>query len=127
MVRRRPAAVSGAVFVGLVVALVVALWLSVAMIGGPAASAQGTGSGARVEVTDLPVLSELPPLPVEGDSPDAGDGPDSSSLGISGVQTVALGLAAAVLIAGGLGLALVTRRGRAVPPEEQAPPSGPAP
>lgn len=45
MVRRRPAAVSGAVFVGLVVALVVALWLSVAMIGGPAASAQGTGSG----------------------------------------------------------------------------------
>ena len=126
MVRRRPAAVPGAVFVGLVVALVVALCLSIAMIGGPAASAQGTGSGARVEVTDLPVLSELPPLPVEGDSPDAGDGEDESSLGISGVQTVALGLAAAVLVAGGMGLALVTRRGRAVLPENQAPPSDPA-
>lgn len=123
MVRRRPAAVPGAV----VVALFIALCLSIAMIGGPAASAQGTGSGARVEVTDLPVLSELPPLPVEGDSPEEGDGTESSSLGISGVQTVALGLAAAVLVAGGMGLALVTRRGRAVLPEDQAAPSDPAP
>ncbi|MBB1029782.1 hypothetical protein G6027_02505 [Dietzia sp. SLG310A2-38A2] len=118
MVRRRPAAVIGAV--------ILALFLSIGMIGGPAASAQGTGSGARVEVTDLPVLSELPPLPVEGDSPEEGDGSDSSSLGISGVQTVALGLAAAVLVAGGMGLALVTRRGRAAVPEDQAPPSDPA-
>ncbi|AVZ38311.1 MULTISPECIES: hypothetical protein [unclassified Dietzia] len=127
MVRRRPAAVSGAVFIPLVVALLVALCLSLAMAGGPVASAQGTGSGARVEVTDLPVLSELPPLPVEGDSPETEDESDSSPLGISGVQTVALGLAAAVLVAGGMGLAVVTRRGRVVLPEEQAPPTGPAP
>lgn len=123
MVRRRPAAVIGAV----IVAVIVTLCLSIVMIGGPAASAQGSGPGARIEVTDLPVLSELPPLPVEGDSPDAVDGSDSTSLGISGVQTVALGLAAAALVAGGMGLALVTRRGRAVVAEEQARPSDPAP
>ncbi|MFN3601616.1 MAG: hypothetical protein ACK4UY_09535 [Dietzia sp.] len=116
MVRRRPAAVIGA------------LCLSIMMIGAPAASAQGPGPGpgARVEVSDLPVLSELPPLPVEGDSPEAVDGADSNSLGISGVQTVALGLAAAVLVAGGMGLALVTRRGRVVVAEDQARPSDPA-
>ncbi|AWH94363.1 hypothetical protein [Dietzia psychralcaliphila] len=119
MVRRRPAAVIGAV--------IVALCLAFMVIGGSVASAQGPGPGARVEVTDLPVLSELPPLPVEGDSPEAEDGSDSNSLGISGVQTVALGLAAAALVAGGMGLALVTRRGRAVLAEDQARPSGPAP
>ncbi|MDX2357880.1 hypothetical protein [Dietzia sp. PP-33] len=113
MVRRRPAAVIGA------------LCLSIVMVGGPAASAQvtGPGPGARVEVSDLPVLSELPPLPVEGDSPQSEEGADSTSLGISGVQTVALALAGAALVAGALGLAVVTRRGRSVVGEERARPS----
>lgn len=115
MVRRRPATVIGA------------LCLSVALIGGPAASVQAVGPDVPVVVTDLPVLSHLPPLPAEGASPDADDKvEDSAVFGMSGVQTVALALAAAALVAGGMGLALVTRRGRAEVGDEQSRPADPA-
>ena len=101
--------------------------LAVALIGGPAASAQAVGPGAGVEVSDLPVLSELPPLPADGDSSEAGEAveDDSTSFGMSGVQTVALALAGAALIAGGLGLAWVTLRGRGKVADEQPRPADP--
>lgn len=104
------------------------LCLSVALIGGPAASGQAVAPGAGVEVSDLPVLSELPPLPVDGDSPEAGElGDDeSATFGMSGVQTVALALAAVALVAGGMGLAWVTLRGRWQVADEQSRPADPA-
>lgn len=113
MVRRRPATVIGA------------LCLSVALIGGPAVSVQAVAPGAGVEVSDLPVLSELPPLPANGDSPPVGDvvGDDSAAFGMSGVQTVAWALAAVALVAGGLGLAWVTLRGRGAVADERPRPA----
>ena len=45
--------------------------------------------------------------------------------GMSGVQIIALGLAGAALVAGGMGLALVTRRGRGDLPGEQPARTGP--
>lgn len=109
MDRRRPAAVIGA------------LCVSVAVVGGPVASAQPVDPAPRVVITDLPVLSELPPLPADGNSDPSGEGTqesEDSGLEMSGVQTVALVLAASVLVAGGLGLALVTRRGRGAEPDD---------
>lgn len=104
------------------------LCLSIALIGGPAASVQAVGPGAGVVVSDLPVLSELPPLPADGDSSEAGDvvGDESTDFGMSGVQTVALVLAAAALVAGGMGLAWVTLRGRGQVADEQSRPTDPA-
>lgn len=116
MVRRRPAAVIGA------------LGLSIALIGGPVATAQAqpAAPGARVVVTDLPVLSELPPLPVEGDAPETEEAEKSTDFRFSGVQTVALVLAAAALVAGAMGLAVVTRRSRAADAGDRSRPPGPA-
>lgn len=116
MVRRRPAAVIGA------------FGLSIALIGGPNATiqAQAPVAGARVVVTDLPVLSELPPLPGEGEAPAAEDAEESTDFKFSGVQTVALVLAGAVLVAGAIGLTVVTRRGRVTVAEDRSGPPGPA-
>lgn len=101
MVSLRPAAVIGT------------LCVSVALLGAPAATAQVPhDTGPRVVVTDLPVLSELPPLPTEGDTQEVDEEEDGVLFGLSGVQTVAFVLAAGALVAGGTGLALVTRRGR---------------
>ena len=72
MVRRRPAAVIGALCVAL------------AMAGGPAASAEVVGPGVRPVVTDLPVLSELPPLPTAGQPPEAEDEGDGEAVGVEG-------------------------------------------
>ena len=58
MVRRRFATAIGA------------LCLTSLIVGGPVVSAQTAGPGAQSVVTDLPVLSELPPLPPEGGARD---------------------------------------------------------
>jgi hypothetical protein len=100
MVRRRFFAVIGA------------LCAVVALQGAPAASAQGVDTVARVAVAELPELRELPPLPAEGYAPEVEKPPVVAPYGMSAVQTVALVLAAGALVAGGTGLALVTRRGR---------------
>ena len=105
MDRRRPLAVFGA------------LCAVIALQGAPVASAQVVGSGSRIVVTDLPELSELPPLPVEGQDPASEDRSEPSTFGMSAVQMVALVLAVGALVAGGAGLALVTRRGRSDVPE----------
>lgn len=118
MDRRRPAAVIGA------------LCVSVAVLGGPVASAQPIETGPRIVITDLPALSELPPLPADGGSETSDEESDDSEREMSGVQIAALVLAAVVLVAGGLGLALVTRRGRGEEPDEQGgrpQPSAPVP
>lgn len=107
MVRRRPAAVIGTLCVAL------------AVVVAPSAPVQAVGPGARVVVTELPGLSELPPLPGAGETPKQDDDEDSALVGMSGVQTVALALALAVLVAGGAGLALVTRRGRDELPDDR--------
>lgn len=112
MVRRRPAS------------MIAALCATIVLVGVPAASAQPPGPGARV-VTELPVLSELPPLPSEGEEEVVDEQEDTDTTGMSGVQTIALALAGAVLVAGATGLALVTRRGRGVLPDEQPPRPGP--
>ena len=54
MVSRRPASV------------IAALSATVALLGVPAASAQPPGPAVREVETELPVLSELPPLPTRG-------------------------------------------------------------
>ncbi|TCW23896.1 hypothetical protein [Dietzia cinnamea] len=113
MVSRRPASV------------VVALSATIALVGVPAASAQPPGPAGRVVVTELPVLSELPPLPTKGGQPIVDEPEDTGVFGRSRVQTVALVLAASVLVAGGTGLALVTRRGRGEPLEDQPPRTDP--
>lgn len=104
MVRRRPLAVIGA------------LSAVIALQAAPAATAQVVDRGPSVIVTELPQLSELPPLPSTGEPveepPATGD-----ALDMSAVQAVALVLAIGALVAGGTGLALVTRRGRGEPPE----------
>lgn len=100
MDRRRPLAVIGAVCA------------VIALQGAPQAPAQVVGSGSRIVVSDLPELSELPPLPVEGHDPEPAERSEPSTFGMSAVQTVALALAVGALVAGGTGLALVTRRGR---------------
>lgn len=119
---RRPAAVIGA------------LCVSVAVVGAPVASA-APGTAPRVEVGDLPVLSELPPLPADAGSDGSGESDasdeetgtsDESDLEMSGVQTAALVLAMSVLVAGGLGLALVTRRGLGAEPNDQEGRPGPS-
>lgn len=112
MVRRRPAST------------IAALCAAVVLVGAPTSSAQLPGPGTRV-VTELPVLSELPPLPSEGDERVVDEQEDADTTGMSGVQTIALALAAAVLVAGGTGLALVTRRTRGELPDEQPPRTGP--
>lgn len=112
MVRRRPAS------------LIAALCATVLLAGAPAAPAQPPEPAGRVVVTELPVLSELPPLPAEGDKSDV-DEEDTDASGMSGVQIIALGLAAAALVAGGTGLALVTRRGRGDLPDERSSRTGP--
>lgn len=106
MVRRRPLAVIGA------------LCAVIALQGAPVAVAQDMGPGSRMVVTDLPELSQLPPLPAEGEAPEPEEPSQPSTFGMSAVQTVALVLAVGALVAGGTGLALVTRRGRGEPSEE---------
>lgn len=113
MVRRRPTSV------------IAALCATVALVGAPSVAAQPPGPGVRVVVTELPVLSELPPLPTEGDAPTEEDHEGADTSGMSGVQSLALALAAVVLVAGGAGLAVVTRRGRGEAPEEQPRGTGP--
>lgn len=105
--------------------VIAALSATIALVGVPAASAQAPGPGVREVVTELPVLSELPPLPTRGGQTVVEEPEDDGTFGMSGVQTVALVLAASVLVAGGTGLALVTRRGRGELPGEQAPRTGP--
>lgn len=114
MVRRRPATVIGA------------LCLSIAMVGTPVAWGEAVDMGPRGVVTDLPQLSELPPLPAHGTSTEEGDEAGSSPFGMSGVQSVALGLAAAALVVGAMGLAYVTYRGRGDLPDWQTGGAGPA-
>ena len=121
MVRRRPAAVIGA------------LCVSIAVVGASAATGQSPAggmnqivdTGSRAAVTDLPVLSELPPLPTEGESPEEPVGDAGPVPGMSAVQTGALALAAGVLVAGVVGLTLVTRRGRSEGSGERPAPAGP--
>ena len=114
MVRRRPAAVIGTLCVAL------------AMVVAPSAPVHAVGPGPRVVVTELPGLSELPPLPGAGETTEEDDDDEDSTLsGMSGVQTVALGLALAALVAGGAGLALVTRRGRDELPDDRSARTGP--
>ena len=113
MVRRRPAS------------MIAALCAAVVLAGAPVASAQLPGPGGRAVVTDLPVLSELPPLPARGESPDVDEKEVDDASGMSGVQIIALALAASALVAGGTGLALVTRRGRGDLPGEQPARTGP--
>lgn len=103
MDRRRPAAVIGA------------FCASVALLGVPEAVAQPLGPNPAAPLDELPVLSELPPLPTDGEDSGSSEETDESDFGLggmSGVQTVALGLAGTVLVAGGVGLAVVTRRGK---------------
>lgn len=110
MDRRRPAVV------------ITALCVSVAVLGGPApavSAAQPVVGNPPIEVTDLPVLSELPPLPAQGEPEESAEEGESSSGEITAVQVLALVLAASVLVAGGLGLALVTRRDRSADLDEQ--------
>lgn len=117
MVRRRPAS------------MIAALCAAVVLAGAPIASAQAQlpGPGGREVVTDLPMLRELPPLPSKGESPDLEEHEVEDTSGMSGVQIIALALAAAALVAGGTGLALVTRRGRGGLPGEQPARTGPLP
>ena len=115
MVRRRPATVIGALCVALTVVVV------------PSAPVHAVGPGARVVVTELPGLTELPPLPTAGEPSDNDDEVDSTLNGMSVVQTVALALALAVLVAGGVGLAVVTRRGRGDLPDDRLARTGPGP
>ena len=122
MLRRRTATVIGA------------LCVSIAVVGAPAASGQypsggtvqGTDTGSQEVITDLPVLSELPPLPSDGDVTEVPVGDGEPTFGMSGVQSAALTLAAVVLVAGAIGLTLVTRRSRAMPPVERPAAPGPA-
>lgn len=102
MDRRRPATVIGA------------LCVVVMVLGGPvpAVAQAKLAPGPRIEVTDLPALSELPPLPASGEPVGSVEEPEFSRDAMSGVQIFALVLAGGVLVAGGFGLALVTRRGR---------------
>lgn len=106
MVRRQPLAVIGA------------LCAVIALQGAPVALAQGMGTGSQMVVTELPELSQLPPLPAEGEDPEPEERSEPSTFGMSAVQTAALVLAVGALVAGGTGLALVTRRGRGEPSEE---------
>lgn len=95
------------------------LCVAVAMTGAPVASAQPPVAPPGAEVSDLPTLSELPPvselpaLPSDEEDEETEVEDDTSESDRSGVQTAALVLAVGALVAGGLGLALVTRRGRA--------------
>lgn len=107
------------------VTVIGALCVSVAVVGAPAATVHAEETGPRVVVTDLPVLSELPPLPSGDPSDEEEDDPEREPFALSGVQTIALTLAAAALVAGGAGLALVTQRGRSIPADEQTEPTGP--
>lgn len=109
MVRRRSLAVIGA------------LSAVIALQSAPAATAQVLDAGPPVIVTQLPLLSELPPLPPAGGTTEVDVPEPAESFEISAVQTVALVLAVGALVAGGTGLALVTRRGRGELPED---PSG---
>lgn len=101
MVRRRPLAVIGA------------LSAVIALQGAPVASAQVVvvGPGPQVMITELPALSELPPLPGEGEESED-DETKADSDGLTAIQTAAFVLAVGALVAGGTGLALVTLRGR---------------
>lgn len=100
MVRRRPLAVIGA------------LSAAIALQGAPVASAQVVvGPGPQVMITELPALSELPPLPGEGEESEE-DEAEADSDGLTAIQMVAFVLAVGALVAGGTGLALVTLRGR---------------
>ena len=100
MVRRRPLAVIGA------------LSAAIALQGAPVASAQVVvGQGPQVMITELPALSELPPLPGEGEESEE-DEAEADSDGLTAIQMVAFVLAVGALVAGGTGLALVTLRGR---------------
>lgn len=99
MDRRRPAALLGAVGVAL------------ALVATPAAEARPFGVDSDLSGIEVPVLSELPPLPENGATVDPTGQAEPSDSRLSGVQTAALVLAGSVLVAGGVGLALVTRRG----------------
>lgn len=104
MVRRRSLAVIGA------------LSAVIALQTAPVATAQVVDRGPSGIVTELPQLSELPPLPSAG-APVEEEPVPEDTLDMSAVQAVALVLAIGALVAGGTGLALVTRRGRGEPPE----------
>lgn len=71
------------------------------------------GPGAEVGVLELP---PLPTVPVEDEHLPA---PSDDS---SGVQTLALGLAGAALVAGAAGLVVVTRRGRGDDSDDESTP-----
>ena len=111
MERRRPTAVLG----GLCAAFAL---VTVPAATAPPATAQAFGPDAPLTVDRLPELRELPPLPSDGVPADGGE-EESSDDGSSGVQTAALVLAGTVLVAGGLGLAVVTRRGRTETPADR--------
>ena len=102
------------------IAVIGALCVSMAVIGAPTAASAPSGPVFRVEVNDLPALSEVPPLPpADGGVDETEDESDSSGGDVSGVQTAALILAVSVFVAGGLGLAMVTFRGRGAGAEDE--------
>lgn len=107
MARRRPLSV------------IAALCAVVALQAAPAAAQVGVVPGSHMVITELPELSELPPLPVEDGEPAPDEAGEPAAPGISAVQTVALALAVGALVAGGTGLALVTRRARGEVSDEQ--------
>ena len=107
------------------VTVIGALCVTVAVVGAPAATVQAEEAGPRVVVTDLPVLSELPPLPSGDATDEVEDDAEREPFALSGVQTIALTLAVAALVVGGAGLALVTRRGRSTPADAQSEPTDP--
>ncbi len=113
MDRRRPLAV------------IAALSAVVALHGAPVAA--DVVSVPRIAVTDLPVLSELPPLPAEGEVSEPEQQSEPKDDGMSAVQIIALVLAVGVLVAGGTGLALVTRRARGEVAEEPSQPGSTPP